>query len=118
MKYFNLKSLIIFLILNGIALYLNIIWTSDKGWIPFMIFLFGVFSILFWLIISFVSFLKKSNLKMEIYYFFVLGIWSIFMTIDYFKLKIFDGEFISYIPYGLFIVLSALPVKRIWTKRI
>ncbi len=66
MKYFNLRSLSIFLVLNTVDLTLNSIWTSDKGWILFIASLFISFSILFWLIQSTISLIRKAKLKNEL----------------------------------------------------
>lgn len=119
MKYFNIKYLIVFMLLNGISLSLNNIWTSDKGWLPIIVLVFGLFSILFWFILSLISFLKKANLKNEVYYYIGLGIWGIVMTVEYFKLRLIDSSISDTIfltPFVIIIIICLVPIKQIWEK--
>lgn len=119
MKYFNIKYLIVFMLLNGISLSLNNIWTSDKGWLPIIVLVFGLFSILFWFILSLISFLKKANLKNEVYYYIGLGIWGIVMTVEYFKLRLIDSsisDIIFLTPFVIIIIICLVPIKQIWEK--
>ncbi len=90
MKYFSVKYLLVFVTLNGINILLNSIWTSDKGWLSLMTLAFGIFSVLFWFMISLISFLKKTHLKNEVYYYIGLGLWELMLTIDYFKLQFIE----------------------------
>ncbi len=119
MKYFRVKYLLVFLTLNGINLLLNSIWTSDKGWMPLMTLVVGVFSVLFWFIISLISFLKKTHLKNGIYYYIGLGIWGIILTIEYFKLQFIDRSIsntLELTPFAIIILICLLPIKPIWEK--
>ncbi|PWJ29984.1 hypothetical protein BC781_1301 [Sediminitomix flava] len=118
MKYFNLRTLIVFLALNTVTLTLNNIWTSDKGWLPFIASLFIGCSILFWLIQSIISLIRNAKLKNEYFYYFGLGLWNILITIDYFKLRIFEStisDFVSLLPYVVMILFWLLPIKVFWS---
>ncbi len=117
MKYFNLRTLVIFLALNTITLILTNVWTPDKGWMPFMASLFIGFSIFFWLILSVISLIRKAKLKKELFYFIGLGLWSIIITIEYFKLGILNGNISDKVhlgPYIAIVILWILPIKRLW----
>ena len=119
MKYFRVKYLLVFLTLNGINLLLNSIWTSDKGWMPLMILVVGVFSVLIWFILSLISFLKKAHLKNGVYYYIGLGIWGIILTVEYFKLQLIDSnisDILELTPLVIIVLFCLLPIKRIWEK--
>ena len=111
--------MLVILTLNAINLLLNSIWTSDKGWIPLMTLVFGVFSVLFWFILSLISFLKKAHLKNGVYYYTGLGIWGIILTVEYFKLQLIDSsisDILQLTPFAIIIIICLLPIKRIWKK--
>ncbi len=120
MKYFNLWYLLTFLLLTGINIILNNHWTSDTGWMPLLALIAGLISILYWLVLSLISLKRKAELKHGLYYYVGLGLWSILMTIEYFKLKVIHGDiksvFFNWAPYVIIVLLCLLPVKQIWIK--
>ena len=117
-KYYNLEYLVIFLLLTGITVYLNNTWTSDKGYLLFIIITFGTISLLFWFILSTISYCKKSHLKNELFYYIGISLWNIIMTIEYFKIEFIDkhDSLIFLTAYFLIILLTLLPIKQIWTN--
>lgn len=118
MKFYNLNSLVALLLLTGINIYLNNSWTTDKGFLSLMILIFGTTSVMFWFILSTISSYKETHLKNELFYYIGIGIWQIIITIEYFKLKIFDeNNVIFWIPYFLIITLTLLPIKQIWSNQ-
>lgn len=114
MKYFNFKSLIILLLLHGVSVYLDEIWTSDKGWIALKILFAVFFLIIFWVIISFISYLKKSHLKMEYCYYIGLGILSIIVTIFHYKVARINDLGLAH--FGILLLICILPIKQIWIR--
>ena len=119
MEYYNLKYLVILLCLTVVNIYLINTWTSDKGYLLFIIILFGIISIIFWIVLSTISYLKKGNLKHELFYYLGIGVWHILMTVEYFKLNIIEknNDIIHWIPHVLIILFSLLPIKQIWINR-
>lgn len=118
-NYYNLKYLIVFLLLTGVNIHLINTWTPDKGWILFIIFIQVTVSILFWILLSTISRLKKTHLKKELLYYVGIGILNIIMTIEYFKFEIIEAnnDLIYLTPHFLIILLSLLPIKQIWISK-
>ena len=117
MKYFRLKTLLTFLLLNCVTFILNYLWTSDHAWISFIMVFYLGFSVLFWLIISLISLIKRARLKKELFYFIGLGLWNIIMTIEYFKHIVFENslsDFVFFSPYAIIVLICLLPIPQIW----
>lgn len=118
-KCFNIYNLLILILANFIHAHFFKIWSGDGGWYWFVFGIFISISIVFWMIISVLSYIKRATLKVETVYFLIIGILQIILAIDYYKIHVFkDLPYISLLFYSLYflpILISILPYFNIWT---
>jgi len=118
MGYYNFNYLVIFLLLNGVCIYLNNAWTLDKGYLLFIIILWATISFIFWGTLSTISFLRKAKLKNELFYYIGIAFWNILFTIDYFILNILEKDNVFFgIPYFIIIIYCLIPIRFIWKTK-
>lgn len=117
MKYFNICYLLILLSSDIVKAHLFKIWSGDRGWYLFVLSIYISISVVFWIIVSSLSFVKKAKLKNGFIYFIIIAGVGIILSIDYYKLQFLEriphNYLLHWLPYVLTILICLLPFANI-----